>query len=306
MSFSSDVKKEMMKHAVSTRHCMISELAGYIINLAKYVDDEFVIESEHEELIIRIRLLLMKLYEVETDVEIDVFDKKYIYRVVIFDDSVLEEILDYCKISVYEENNLLHIRRQVSPLIIKSACCQKTYIQTCFLCCGSVTDPDKSYHLEYASSHIDKLNQLKDMLEHFDIVAKITPRKSTNVLYVKEGQQIVDCLNILGAHASLLHMENTIVTKEFRNNINRQVNCEAANLIKSANAGSRQRQDILFLKEKGILKEMPLNIQEIAELRLEYPDISLTELGAMADPPVSKSCVNHRLRKIAETAEKYR
>ena len=110
----------------------------------------------------------------------------------------------------------------------------------------------------------------------------------------------------MGAHGSLLNMENSIVMKEFRNNLNRRVNCETANLIKSANAGSRQKADIEYLRDKNILETLPDTLREIAQLRLEYPDISLKEIGDMCDPKVSKSCVNHRLRKLSEIAESKR
>ncbi|MBR6345297.1 MAG: DNA-binding protein WhiA [Lachnospiraceae bacterium] len=306
MSFSSDVKNEMMSKPVTARHCMIAEVTGYIVNMSRIgvTDDRMtlIFESEHEDYLERVSMLLSKLYEIKTSPS-GIDDKKSC-RIVVSDEESIGKIFEYCRIKLRKDNDgMVHICHEISPVLIKSACCVRTYLQTAFLCCGSVTDPEKSYHLEFAGTHPEKLRQIQDMLSHYDIMAKMTTRKNGYVLYVKEGQQIVDCLNIMGAHSSLLNMENSIVMKEFRNNLNRKVNCETANLIKSANAGSRQKADIELLRELGKLEKLPETLREIGLLRLEYPDISLKELGEMCDPPVSKSCVNHRLRKLSEIAE---
>ena len=171
---------------------------------------------------------------------------------------------------------------------------------------GSVTDPEKGYHLEFVSNDEGELNKIHERLSEYDIQSRFTERKGQQVLYIKEGQAIVDLLNVLGAHIALLNMENARVMKDFRNGLNRKVNCEAANLIKTANAGSRQVADIEFIKEKAGLDILPDNLQEIAKLRLENPDMSLKELGELLDPPVGKSGVNHRLRRISEIAEEMR
>ena len=126
------------------------------------------------------------------------------------------------------------------------------------------------------------------------------------IVYIKEGEQIVDILNIMGAHSCLLELENIRIMKEMRNNVNRLVNCETANLSKTVNAAVRQVESIKIIQSKIGLKRLPQNLREIAELRLEYPDESLKELGEMLDPPVGKSGVNHRLRKIEKKAEELR
>lgn len=182
----------------------------------------------------------------------------------------------------------------------------KARLQRAFLEFGSVTNPDKSYHLEFVHDDEEELLALLNILMEYDIQAKITMRKGKYILYVKEGQSIVDLLNVMGAHKCLMDMENTIIMKDFRNGLNRKVNCETANLIKSTNASNKQVADILYLQKEIGLKNLPDNLREMAELRLDNPDASLKELCELMDPPLGKSGVNHRLRKLSEMAAELR
>lgn len=183
---------------------------------------------------------------------------------------------------------------------------EKAHLQRAFLEFGSVTSPDKSYHLEFVSGDIDELDKIHAILQRYDIQAKLTTRKSKYILYVKEGQSIVDLLNVLGAHKCLMDMENAIIMKDFRNGLNRKVNCETANLIKSTNASNKQVADIEYLKSRVGLKNLPENLRVMAEVRLSNPDASLKELCELMDPPLGKSGVNHRLRKLSEMAAELR
>lgn len=180
---------------------------------------------------------------------------------------------------------------------------QRARLQRAFLEFGSVTNPDKSYHLEFVNDDEQVLGQLLDILVEYNIQAKITMRKGKHILYVKEGQSIVDLLNVMGAHKSLMDMENTIIMKDFRNGLNRKVNCETANLIKSTNASNKQVADIVYIRDNYGLDSLPENLRQMAYVRLENPEASLQELCELMDPPISKSGVNHRLRKISEIAE---
>lgn len=201
------------------------------------------------------------------------------------------------------------IRKNIKPASSKKSSKNenvKFILQEAFLEMGSVTDPEKGYHLEFVSSDENRLIKLQEIMEGLDIKAGVTIRKNQHVLYIKEGQAIVDLLGVMGAHVSLMNMENSIIMKDFRNGINRKVNCEAANLIKSANAGSRQVSDIEFIRDNKGIDKLPENLRQIAYVRLENPDVSLKELGELLDPPVGKSGVNHRLRKISEIADSMR
>ena len=183
---------------------------------------------------------------------------------------------------------------------------KRAYIRGAFLGGGSVTNPEKNYHLEFVTHSEEYAQDLCELINSCGLNSKVIQRKNSFIVYIKEGEQIVDILNIMGAHSCLLELENIRIMKEMRNNVNRLVNCETANLSKTVNAAVRQVESIKFIQSKIGLKRLPQNLREIAELRLEYPDESLKELGEMLDPPVGKSGVNHRLRKIEKIAEELR
>ena len=140
----------------------------------------------------------------------------------------------------------------------------------------------------------------------FGVDAKIVERKKHYVVYLKEGAQIVDMLNVMGAHVALMNLENVRILKEMRNSVNRKVNCETANISKTVNAAVRQVEDIQLIVEKQGMSSLPENLQEIARVRMENPDMPLKELGALLTPPIGKSGVNHRLRRIGEIADRLR
>ena len=146
-------------------------------------------------------------------------------------------------------------------------------------------------------------NELSKLINSYGLNSKVIQRKSNFIIYIKEGEQISDLLNIIGAHSSLLQLENIRIMKDMRNNINRIVNCETANLSKTVNAAVRQIESINLINKEIGLKRLPKNLRDMAELRLKYPDVSLKELGEMLNPPVGKSGVNHRLRRIEKIAE---
>ena len=171
---------------------------------------------------------------------------------------------------------------------------------------GSISNPEKSYHFEIVCVSMERAAQLQQLIRSFGPDAKIVERKNHYIVYIKEGAQIVDMLNIMEAHISLMNLENIRIVREMRNDVNRKVNCEAANINKTVNAAVRQMEDIHYLETVGSLDSLPEGLAEIAGLRLAHPDASLKELGEMLTPPVGKSGVNHRLRKISQLADKLR
>ena len=198
------------------------------------------------------------------------------------------------------------ITETVNGILLQQTCCRRAYIRGAFLAGGSISDPNKSYHFEIVCREIAQAKQLQDAINSFEMEAKIVERKKHQVVYLKEGAQIVDMLNIMEAHVALMNLENVRILKEMRNSVNRQVNCETANINKTVNAAVKQIEDIKFIQEKGRLQELPDNLYEMAQVRLEHPEAPLKELGAYLNPPVGKSGVNHRLRKISEIAENMR
>lgn len=287
MSFSQNVKEELAGHMSPARHCQLAELAAMMHFCGQYGRDKegcytIGFQTENEAVSRKGFTLLKKTYNIDTDVGID--------------EEQMQEFLS--KIGDIEE--------PVDPLLIKNSCCQRAFLRGAFLCIGSISDPAKGYHLEFVCTDIGKAKQLQKVLQAFSIEAKIVPRKKYYVVYLKEGESIVDLLNVCEAHVALMEFENLRILKDVRNSINRRVNCEAANITRTVNAATRQIEDIEYIRDYGGLRMLPDNLREMAEVRLEYPDASLKELGEYLDPPVGKSGVNHRLRKLSEFAEKLR
>ena len=191
----------------------------------------------------------------------------------------------------------------VKNLVVQHTCCRRAFIRGAFLAAGSMSNPEKSYHIEIVCTAMKKAEQLQNIINSFGLDAKVVVRKKTYVAYLKEGSQIVDLLNIMEAPVTLMEMENIRILKEMRNSVNRKVNCETANINKTVSAAMKQVNDIRYIRDTIGLKELPEGLREIAELRQEYPNETLKELGDLLSTPLGKSGVNHRLRKLSEMAE---
>lgn len=187
--------------------------------------------------------------------------------------------------------------------VLSNNCCKKAFLRGVFLWAGSVSDPEKVYHLEMKFETEALADEVVKIMQGFGVKAKKSIRKDRFVVYLKEGDEIADFLVLLGAQQALLELENVRVVKEVRNSVNRRVNCETANLQKTVESGMSQLKDIEWIAEHIGFERLPGNLREIAEARLNHPDASLTELGSYLDPPVGKSGVNHRLRRLKKIAE---
>ena len=287
MSFSSKVKEELSKDCNNPRHCCIAETAAIISMCGKVIFDEkdrvrIEIHTENVTVARKYFTLLKKTYNIDTDVKISEEQMR----------SVIDKIGD--------------LSEPVSPLLIKNSCCQRAFLRGAFLCIGSMSDPQKSYHLEFVCTDEDKARQLQSVIQGFDIEAKIVLRKKYYVVYLKEGSGIVDILNVCEAPVALMKLENLRIVKEMRNSVNRRVNCETANITKTVTAATRQIEDIIYIRDHYGLENLPEPLGQMAEVRLENPDAPLKELGEYLDPPVGKSGVNHRLRKLSELADRIR
>ena len=287
MSFSGKVKEELAKHISSARHCQLAELAAILHFCGQYgrdVDGTYTIgfETENELLVRKGFTLLKKTFNIDTGL------------------GMTED--NFWALST----KIGDLNEAVSPLLVKNSCCRRAFLRGAFLSVGSISDPNKGYHLEFVCTIPEQAEQIKELMGEFDIIGKIVRRKKYFVVYVKEGSAIVDLLNVFEAHKALMEFENLRILKEMRNSINRKVNCEAANINKTVNAAAKQIEDIIFLRDYYGLENLPEPLRQTAGVRLEYPDSSLKELGELMDPPVGKSGVNHRLRKLCELAEKIR
>ena len=202
----------------------------------------------------------------------------------------------------WKGDELLAIR----DVMVQAACCKRAYIRGAYLAAGSVSDPKKSYHFEIVCGREEEAKYLQNMINTFGLDAKIVIRKHNYIVYLKEGAQIVDVLNVMGASSGLMELENIRILKEMRNSVNRQVNCETANIKKVVSAAVRQKEDIIYIRDVIGFDRLPESLKAIALARLEYPDAPLKDLGAVLEPPLGKSGVNHRLRKLSEIADKLR
>ena len=226
------------------------------------------------------------------------------YVLVVKSEMGAEKLLRDLRILPSEE--AFYPLNEVPKELLKNDECIRAFLRGAFLGGGSISDPEKNYHMEFVTNNEDFANSLKDLINSLGFNSKIVSRKNNYVVYLKESEQISDLLSIIGAHNALLSLQNTKIVKEMRNNVNRIVNCETANLSKTVNAAVRQVENIRFIQETIGISSLPENLQEIARIREEYEDMTLKELGEMLNPPIGKSGVNHRLRKIEEIANKLR
>ncbi len=196
---------------------------------------------------------------------------------------------------------------ELDAKLIRKTCCRKAYLRGAFLAGGSVNNPvGASYHLEIASTNEQHSHAISQLMNQFDLNARVIERKKGFVIYLKEGEKIIDFLNLIGAHHALFRFEDVLIMKDMRNSVNRLVNCETANLNKTIGASLRQVENIRFLDEVLGLDQLPAKLRDVARLRLQHPDLNLKEIGEMLGDGTSKSGVNHRLRKLAEIVENIR
>lgn len=287
MSFSSQIKEELENHISPARHCQIAELAAILNFCGQFGKDaqgNFTIgfQTENQAVVRKGFTLLKKTYNIDTGIMIG---KRKM-------ESLFSKFGDFSE--------------PVSQLLIKNSCCQRAFLRGAFLSIGSMSDPQKGYHLEFVCTNEAKARQLQGVIQGFHIEAKIILRKKYYVVYLKEGSGIVDILNVMEAPIALMDLENLRILKEVRNSINRKVNCEAANITKMVNAAIRQIEDIELVRTRYGFDNLSEALQQMAKVRLEHPDATLKELGEYLSPPVGKSGVNHRLRKLSELADKVR
>ena len=310
MSFSGNVKDELAGHLNMARHCQIAELAAIFQFCAKIEQGDnresaLVINVENEIIIKKCFTLLRKTFNIETsayknDEKIGIMSEQTGIRIT--DSELVWNIFRTLKL-VGDNDVFYGFGEPVNPILIKNSCCRRAYLRGVFLCIGSMSDPVKGYHLELVTDNERKAFQIQQIIREFELDAKIIRRKKYFVVYLKEGSNIVDFLNICEAHVSLMQFENERIVKEMRNSINRRVNCETANISKTVNAAAKQISDIGKIRDTIGFSNLPQNLREMALVRLEYPDASLKELGEYLVPPVGKSGVNHRLRKLSEIAD---
>ncbi|MDO4509113.1 MAG: DNA-binding protein WhiA [Lachnospiraceae bacterium] len=295
MSFSSIVKEELSKKISGARHCQIAELAAIYSFCGSFVqknkENSYIFFNFENVLVANKCFTLMKkaftIYSGCDFVNQIAYDEKSL-TISVNDKELCDKIQDALE----------------SFSVTERTCCRRAYLRGAYLCGGSTTDPGKSYHLEIVCKNKKSADKIIELFETFDVDAKLVERGRYYIVYIKDSNKIVLALNVFEAPVALMEYENTIIMKEMRNSINRQNNCDVANLNKTVSAAQSVISDIKQLMGTAEYENLPDNIKEVAMLRVEYPDASLKELGEMLTPPLGKSGVNHRLRKLSEMARK--
>jgi len=328
MSFSREVKEELSHQMSSARHCRLAEIAAILSCEGRITGSglNYYLRIHTENLVVARKYftLIRKTFNICIDVSVKTntnSNDNHMYLLVIRNPEDVNMILQATKLSF--DTTLIDIKAQkankliseksisiplgtADSLITQNACCKRAFIRGTFLSSGSMSNPKKAYHLEIVIPELEKAEQIREIIQTFSIDAKIVVRKKNFVVYIKEGSQIVDLLNVMEAHVALMNLENVRILKEMRNSINRQVNCEAANISKTVIASSKQKDDIIYIRDTVGLGDLADGLEDIARMRIEYPEASLKELGAMLLPPIGKSGVNHRLRKLSMIADQLR
>lgn len=313
MSFSGEVKKELCKCSVSARHCQIGEITAILymcgrIRISEKDEYSIVVQTENVTVARRVYTLVRKAFLAKPVITVrnsEYLKKTRVYRVVINDHNDAVRLLKAAKM-MDEYGNLMDETVMWSKNVLQRTCCKRAFLRGAFLAGGSMSDPEKNYHFEIVCTGEEKARQIQRIMNDFDLEAKVVVRKKYHVVYLKESASIVDTLNVMEAPIALMKLENIRILKDMRNSVNRRVNCEAANISKTVAAAQKQIEDIKFIKDAGGFGDLSESLLETAQLRLEYPEVALKELGTMLNPPVGKSGVNHRLRKLSEIADKLR
>jgi len=312
MSFSSRVKNELCRIVNDDKCCTLCEISA-VLRLGAVFQTEpdgFIttnIITENAALARRIITDAVRMFDFHPNIAVEKRKKLKGHTVYIaelkgaFATSVALGDMGFIRIDEKRKPVFSDIDQ-----ITGGECCMKSYLRGAFLAAGSVSTPDRGYHLEITAQNVGEIERIRLAMESFGINAKITNRKNYKVCYVKEAEGISDFLNLTGAHKALLDFENVRVLKNVRNNINRVVNFETANLNKTVNASIWQCEDIRLIEKNMSMGSMSDDLRMMAEVRLENPEASLSELGQLMTPPLGKSGVSHRLGKLHKIAETIR
>jgi len=311
MSFSADVKKELSQVFPKARHCLIAELAGIVtlcgrVRVTETGSYRILIHTENIFLAKKLSGLLICLFKVAGEISIRRnMDNGNLMCTVAVKGKTAKTLLEVTKL-LTADGDIKEELSLISNLIVQNSCCKKAFIRGAFMAAGSIGDPNKAYHFEIVAGSEDKAWQLSEILNSLGLNTRVVKRKKYYPVYLKEGDRLVDLLGFMGANLSLMEFENIRILRGVRNNVNRGVNCETANLKKTADAAAKQLDDIEYLKNRNELEKLSDGLRELAELRIANTEMTLKELGMLLDPPLGKSGVNHRLNKISRIAEEMR
>ena len=296
MSFSTQVKAELCRTPLSRKCCAQAEAYGVLLYCSLSIPTEVRITTESPEFADRLPQLFQKAFQVRFDRLPAEGAGKRIFSITapdklsalwsVFGHDPAEALVHHINYAVLEEDH-----------------CRTAFLRGAFLAGGSVTDPAKRYHLELATSHLSVSRELHALLLEMGFSPKESRRKANAITYFKQSNAIEDFLTAMGAPLAAMDLMNAKAEKDLRGSINRRVNCDAANLDKAVDAAQGQIEAIYKLEERGMLENLPDKLKEAVDLRMAHPELTLSQLAELCDPPVSKSAFNHRLRKLMELSK---
>lgn len=299
MSFSFETKNELCRLPVQRRCCAQAEAYGILLYCHTFSSSEVRIITENPNFAARLPRLFQRAFDLRFDRQPDPNREeagKMVFQIT--EREKLDHIIDLLG---YDPRQSLALH--INFAMVEEECCRASFLRGCFFAGGSITDPSKRYHLELTGSHLQASRELEVLLRESGYPPKSVTRNGSVVTYFKQSDQIEDFLTLIGAPVAAMHIMSTKLEKGIRNSVNRRLNCDSANLDKAVEAAQSQGAAIRRLEAAGRLKDLPDKLRETAALRLDYPELSLSELAETFDPPVTKSCLNHRLRKLVELAE---
>ncbi len=298
-SFSYKAKAELCRTAVQRLCCARAECYGVLLYCNTFTMQEVRIITENPEFAARLPRLFHRSFNVKFDrlPTEEAPGSKLIFQIT--DPEKLRRIMDTLG---YDPRQSLVLH--VNFAMLEEDCCRMSFLRGAFLAGGSVTDPEKRYHLELSTSHVQASREVSALLQEMGFLPRSVMRGGSAVIYFKQSEHIEDLLTTLGAPVAATEIMTAKVDKEIRNGANRAMNCDMANVNKTLDAVATQQEAIEKLEKAGQLEKLPEKIQETARLRMQNPELPLAQLAALFEPPISKSCLNHRIRKIMEEARK--
>lgn len=309
MSFSSTVKEELVRLPLGKSCCMLHEIGALTqtsgsLALRGGGKVRVTYRVENAALARRIFLLIRTRLGITPALHFVQHARLGGRRscILTLDDEAAQKLLLALHM-MEEENGVLSLKRTVPRHAMTRQCCRRAFIRGAFLGAGSITSPEKGYHFEIIAADAGLKKTLLKLLEKAELPGRSVPRKNTEIVYLKDSQHIADVLALMGAHQGLMAFENTRVRKNVRNQVNRVMNCDQSNMEKQLDASQRQVEAIKALAIAKGLDSLPPSLKEIAYLRLEKPEANLKQLGDLLDPPIGKSGVNHRLRRLMALAQ---
>lgn len=311
-TFSAKLREELAGRLPGSRHCRAAELAALLLHLGEVQRDgdgriRLLFREDEGPAARKCFTLLLKTSNINARLRRQLFcsEKDRPRTGIGLEEKEAERLFSMLHVPMPDGRRIFP-EEGVPASLLERTCCKRSFLRGAFLCTGSVSDPARGYHLEFACSDRQHAGQIRSVLHELGKEAGQMRRRKQCVVYLKDSEDIVDVLGLMDAPVSLMEMENQRIMKGVLNTVNRRMNCDYANIDRTLSAAGKQIRDIRFLEEAGILETMPKGLRQIAALRLAHPELTLADLGSLADPPISKSGVNHRLQKISETAERLR